>query len=224
MVFLLLIVTMWVSMTFLGIDAIQNGNIHKILNGVDTEGRICGFDDGVKDLPKFYFVNHLGSGACIAECPSETDWNNMYACFDSEPGGVNHGIVNGGIDCGDNGANPTCLSKAGLASVYPTFTGEGEGVCIYQIQSFDFLNYCIYSDGDVYSFFSKNIGQFSFLQEFLSDIWEAKVYVLLFGLGIALVAGFVYSMLLTCPCVVFLMIWGGIAATTALFSFIGYGN
>ncbi len=215
---------MWVSMTFFGIDAIKNGNIHKILNGVDTKGRICGFDDGVENLPKFYFVNHLGSGACVAECPSETDWSSMYACFDSGPGGVNHGIVNGGIDCGDNGANPTCLSKAGLTSAYPTFTGEGEGVCMYQIQSFDFLNYCVYSDKDVYGFFSKNIEQFSFLQEFLSDIWEARFYVLLFGLGIALVAGFVYSMLLTCPCVVLLMIWGGIAATIALFAFIGYGN
>ncbi len=196
---------MWVSMTFLGIDALQNGNLHKILNGVDTEGRICGYDDGVKDLPKFYFVNHLGSGACVAECPNETNLNNLYACFDSEPGGLNHGLVNGGIDCGENGVNPTCLSKAGLTSVYPTFSGGGEGVCMYQIQSFDFLNYCIYTDGDVYSFFSKNIEQFSFLQEFLSDIWEARAYVLLFGLGIALVAGFVYSMLLTCPCVVFLL-------------------
>lgn len=41
----------WVAMTYLGADAILQGNPDILLNGIDYNGRICGVDTSVEDKP-----------------------------------------------------------------------------------------------------------------------------------------------------------------------------
>jgi hypothetical protein len=53
-IFLLLIVLLWVCMTGVGCVAMQNGDIDRLLNGVDMEGNICGVDSDVIDKPYYY--------------------------------------------------------------------------------------------------------------------------------------------------------------------------
>lgn len=49
--FVIVIVMAWVAMTYLGFDAIQQGNPDILLNGIDYNGRICGVDSAVEDKP-----------------------------------------------------------------------------------------------------------------------------------------------------------------------------
>lgn len=50
--FMLILVLTWAAMTYLGVDAIRNGDPHLLMNGIDYDGRICGVDAAVKDTPK----------------------------------------------------------------------------------------------------------------------------------------------------------------------------
>lgn len=50
--FLLIIVLAWAGMTYLGVDAISNGDPYVLINGIDYDGRICGVDEGVEDKSK----------------------------------------------------------------------------------------------------------------------------------------------------------------------------
>jgi len=58
--FFILIVGMWVAMTVVGAQAIKHGNPYRLLNGVNDQGRICGFDNGVRNEHKFYTVLQNG--------------------------------------------------------------------------------------------------------------------------------------------------------------------
>lgn len=49
--FLIVIAMAWIVMTYLGADAIQQGNPDILLNGIDYKGRICGVDRPVEDKP-----------------------------------------------------------------------------------------------------------------------------------------------------------------------------
>ncbi|CAM9992914.1 unnamed protein product, partial [Phaeothamnion confervicola] len=54
--FSVLIVGMWVAMTVVGIESVQEGDPEILINGVDYKGRICGKSSGVEDLTKLYYV------------------------------------------------------------------------------------------------------------------------------------------------------------------------
>ena len=46
-------------------DHLSAGNPYRLTNPIDSEGRICGFDSGVKDLKKGYYMPDL-SGECVS--------------------------------------------------------------------------------------------------------------------------------------------------------------
>ena len=54
--FMLLLIASWVAMTVIGIDSVKKGDPDKLINGVDYQGRICGVDADVKDLPNLYYI------------------------------------------------------------------------------------------------------------------------------------------------------------------------
>jgi hypothetical protein len=64
---------MWYSMTMLGFvclgwfkdDRINGGNPYRLINAMDYNGAICGYDSSVKDKPVAYYMLD-GSG----------EWNN----------------------------------------------------------------------------------------------------------------------------------------------------
>ncbi|KAL7547692.1 hypothetical protein ACHAWF_010968, partial [Thalassiosira exigua] len=68
----LLLWGMWISMTGLGIYAMQNGDYRLILYPLDYDGNLCGTDKGkidMTDFPYLYYVNDYSGGVCVKECP-----------------------------------------------------------------------------------------------------------------------------------------------------------
>lgn len=51
-IFMIVLLVAWLGMTYLGVDAISNGDPHLLVNGIDYDGRICGVDEAVKDKSK----------------------------------------------------------------------------------------------------------------------------------------------------------------------------
>lgn len=73
---------------------------------------------------------------CVEECPTVTDYDRLWGCTD----GNSEFTAAEGYDCGD-GNEAVCAGKADVA---PTGGedgdfggGEGEGFCMYQIESVD---------------------------------------------------------------------------------------
>lgn len=63
--FMIILVIAWLAMTYLGVDAMRNGDPDVLVNGIDYAGRICGVDDAVKDKSKVSYsqkVRFDGSG------------------------------------------------------------------------------------------------------------------------------------------------------------------
>ena len=64
----LLLFGMWISMTGLGIYAIQNGDYRLILYPLDYDGNVCGTDYGginMTEFPYLYYVNDYSGGVCV---------------------------------------------------------------------------------------------------------------------------------------------------------------
>jgi hypothetical protein len=218
--FMLLLVAAWVAMTAIGIDSIKKGNPDRLINGVDTQGRICGVDAGVQALSKLYYINLDGSGVCTASCPKTTDFNNLYACNGTDA----QYQVNGTAQLACTGADAQkCAQLTGISNTSDISSAKGFGTCMYQIQSVDVLNRCVYFDAKIASSFVKLGSTANYMQHFLSDIYQARNWILGFGFGFSFVLGFVYCMLLRIPGVVTLLTWGSICATIALFAAVGYG-
>jgi hypothetical protein len=68
----ILMVTMWVSMSILGIQAVAGGDFRIILYPLDYDGNICGTDfaQDMTDYPYFMYINNWGGGVCVKECPT----------------------------------------------------------------------------------------------------------------------------------------------------------
>eukprot|EP00928_Gymnodinium_smaydae_P044380 TRINITY_DN29608_c0_g1_i2.p1 TRINITY_DN29608_c0_g1~~TRINITY_DN29608_c0_g1_i2.p1 ORF type:complete len:634 (+),score=115.37 TRINITY_DN29608_c0_g1_i2:80-1981(+) len=56
----------------------RDGDLAKLTHGFDFQGRVCGVDAGVRDLPLLYWCSTaqpdtLLEGICVARCPGEAD-------------------------------------------------------------------------------------------------------------------------------------------------------
>ena len=85
---------------------------------------------------KLYYIRFDGTGVCVEECPTATDFDRLWACTDDNSAFT----VGEGYDCAD-GNEATCAEKA---DVQPTGGdegtfggGDGEGFCMYQVESVD---------------------------------------------------------------------------------------
>lgn len=94
---------------------------------------------------------------------------------------------------------------------------------MYQIASYNVLNHCIFKDVTVAAQFLGLTDKTNYLQQFLSDIYQARNWILGFGFGCSFILGFVYCLLLRVPGVVTLLTWGSICGVIALFAAVGYG-
>eukprot|EP00611_Tribonema_gayanum_P025465 TRINITY_DN5798_c0_g2_i1.p1 TRINITY_DN5798_c0_g2~~TRINITY_DN5798_c0_g2_i1.p1 ORF type:complete len:646 (-),score=224.01 TRINITY_DN5798_c0_g2_i1:303-2240(-) len=217
--FMLVLVCCWIAMTVIGIKAVQTGNPDRLVNGIDYQGRICGVDAGVETLTKMYYIRFDGTGVCVADCPAATDLNTLYTCTTPDAafakGGANQ------LNCEGSDAQQ-CADLTGVTDP-ATFSGGGDGACMYQIESVDVLNHCLFTDPAIADAFVSLNSQMSYMQQFLADIYTARNWILGFGFGFSLVMGFVYCLLLRVPGVVAIMTWGSILAVIALFAAVGYG-
>ena len=78
------IIMTWVIMTIVGFIAcgifesedLPPGNPARLINPMDSHGRICGFSKDVKDKEFGYFFPDT-SIVCVSKCPSATDYNKF---------------------------------------------------------------------------------------------------------------------------------------------------
>lgn len=82
---------------------------------------------------------------CVEDCPTVTDYDRLWGCTDD----MSAFTAAEGYDCGD-GNEAVCVEKADVA---PTGGedggfggGEGQGFCMYQVESVDcewFVHVCV---------------------------------------------------------------------------------
>ena len=91
-IFLVFFVVLLVFLIIIGLYAFVEGHPERFLNGIDSEGRVCGHDSGVEDKPYlFYFdltscahlwrIYDLESGLDLGElfsCPTPQVNRNLY--------------------------------------------------------------------------------------------------------------------------------------------------
>lgn len=68
---------------------------------------------------------------CVESCPATTNWDALWACTDDDLAYTTQEEY----DCASNPSE--CLSRADLVATGDggTFSGGGEGTCMYQIES-----------------------------------------------------------------------------------------
>mmetsp|Transcript_14136 Transcript_14136/g.17326 ORF Transcript_14136/g.17326 Transcript_14136/m.17326 type:complete len:669 (+) Transcript_14136:64-2070(+) len=70
--FTLLMIAMWGGLTYIGAYAFEHGDYKVVIGPMDYEGNICGHTfngTDMTDYPNLYYVNAIGSGVCVKECP-----------------------------------------------------------------------------------------------------------------------------------------------------------
>ena len=87
--FLILIIAMWVAMSGVGGDAVNKGNIYRLIGPINDQGKICGIDSGFSHLSRLYYVTTSGMGVCMHHCPdtaalaTSTDPSDYY-CLNAQ--------------------------------------------------------------------------------------------------------------------------------------------
>jgi len=182
--FIFLIIAMWVCMTGVGGDAIHKGRPQRLIAPMDSDGKLCGYTDSVKNLPNIYFVNPSMSGKCVASCPSSTvaiKSPEDLICLDGTPALNNN-------------------------NMYAYITA---GRCAPKMASQSKFNRCIFTNATEAALYTFNQG-IGPLQEFGSDIFQARGFVFGLGTALALVFGFVWMILLRVPGLLPLIVWTSI--------------
>jgi len=198
-------------MTSIGLiesDDLRAGNPARLLNPIDTFGRLCGYDSSVKNRPKGYFMM-TGAIVCVESCPSTTDFDQFV--------------------CVDNSA-PEVYRTSNVANGW---SGVKNFECLYEVDSYSVMNYCIWdTDGfnsselahkakpyltsseiDILTSYNydEDSGNSWFVM-FSGDLWNSADVIFGFGIGVAVALAFVYITLLRVPGILDLIIWGIITA------------
>ena len=67
----------WTGMTFLGYTAYMEGNPQVLIGGLQWDGKICGYNKGVRNKYNWELVSWMGEGICREDCPTTTTDFNM---------------------------------------------------------------------------------------------------------------------------------------------------
>mmetsp|Transcript_14870 Transcript_14870/g.25406 ORF Transcript_14870/g.25406 Transcript_14870/m.25406 type:complete len:555 (+) Transcript_14870:337-2001(+) len=156
----LLLWCMWISMTGLGIYAVQNGDYRLILYPLDYDGNICGTDYGdidMTDYPYLYYVNDYSGGVCVKECPTlenHTDpytlvtYNGLFQVDGSY-------VTNNSIAVADYSVNNdtlTCTDELCYPNNDPvqSFKSDGvsggKGFAYYALDTYEVMWRCVFKD------------------------------------------------------------------------------
>eukprot|EP00639_Heterosigma_akashiwo_P027300 CAMPEP_0194692160 /NCGR_PEP_ID=MMETSP0295-20121207/19546_1 /TAXON_ID=39354 /ORGANISM="Heterosigma akashiwo, Strain CCMP2393" /LENGTH=648 /DNA_ID=CAMNT_0039582349 /DNA_START=278 /DNA_END=2224 /DNA_ORIENTATION=- len=200
-------------------DNLEPGNPQRLINGIDYNGHICGVDSAVSDKSKIYYLpsvstNSYGAiGVCVDSCPSERDLTQF--------------VCNYTIDSTFDSSDALEMAQAWRYVL--------QGQCMYHEATTDIFNYCIYdaalsaasaaidqvvasalnvSADNVTGLSYETDSDSSWFDNFTADLMTAKYVILGFGVGVAMVVGFIYLFFLRIPGVLFMLTWGIIGAIT----------
>jgi hypothetical protein len=156
----LLLWIMWISMTGLGIYAIQNGDYRLILYPLDYDGNVCGTEKGQTDMtdyPYLYYVNDYSGGVCVKECPNLANLTDEYTLVTYD--GLYQ--VNGSYiteediaiaDYSYNNDTLSCTEKACYPYGDPEMSYKSDGVnrgagfAYYALDTYEVMWRCVFRD------------------------------------------------------------------------------
>ena len=156
----LLLWCMWISMTGLGIYAMQNGDYRLILYPLDYDGNVCGTDVGSIDMteyPYLYYVNDYSGGVCVKECPSLENLTDPYTLvtynglYQVEGATVNetdidiadYSVNNDTLTCTES----LCYPNNDPESSYTSYgVNRGKGFGYYALDTYEVMWRCVFRD------------------------------------------------------------------------------
>mmetsp|Transcript_23549 Transcript_23549/g.51009 ORF Transcript_23549/g.51009 Transcript_23549/m.51009 type:complete len:660 (-) Transcript_23549:216-2195(-) len=156
----LLLWTMWISMTGLGIYAMQNGDYRLILYPLDYAGNVCGTDKGSIDMTEFpylYYVNDYSGGVCVKTCPKLEELADPYTLVTYNGLFQVDGayITNDTIAIADYSVNNDTLT-CNKETCYPNNdpeqsyvsdgVSEGKGFAYYALDTYEVMWRCVFRD------------------------------------------------------------------------------
>lgn len=234
-------------MGFIQNDVLKEGDPNRLSNGMDYLGNICGVTDFVtatgantKDLGKAFYLPS-GAPVCVATCP-EIDESKFYCKYDVQATldtldstwyymtGMKHVSTFG---CAPYVASQDwwnyCVPNAAIDALA---SAASEAANAYRM---DFcednpelvepdLNCPNVLDGTdtITAEYLNPTTEDGFFDQANADMMTARVYIVGFGCGAALVLGFLYLYVIRIPGVLSLVCWGLIAAIEVLFLGMGY--
>jgi len=199
---LLMLIASWVAMTGVGLVAtgfvkdknLPEGNPRRLINSIDYDGRICGYDEEVKDKPVGYYMLNK-SIVCVKECPTTNDVGTYY-CQDNVIGSYENVAGN---KCMYHVASTNmlnrCISSADVNLLATTAQAAASG-CSGSGGSCPKLS--AYDSDTSDDWFSQTLG----------DLYDNSAVVFGVGLGVANIVAFLYLYILRVPGVLFMAIWG----------------
>ena len=213
---LLLLGTCWFVMTYIGLACIPGagidnavcdeetkGNPYRLINGMDYKGQICGINKDVKSKPKLYYLQS-GQGVCVKKCPKSTDVESFICTY--------------------NAQDDLDAITDDVAYVAEGYDQVGKDKCSPVYATTDVINYCLSTDaidlgaelaasalvddGTTNTTLGYNDSPKEWYEKAYGDLFTAKDYIFGFGIGGAILVGFVYTFFLRIPGVLSLIIWG----------------
>ena len=223
--FLVFIVAMWAAMSGVGGDAVNRGNIYRILGPMNDNGKICGVDDPVKNLPRLYYVSTSGLGVCVEQCPGVDAVEDIvkgpvetnYYCIDYLEDYFRTGVY-------------AVKKQQYLASycVTPQTSGGFDITkncnCMLKYASTAVFRRCVLSNQALYAKFV-NQDTADYFKIFMQDVMTARSVIFGFGFAVAVIASFVFIYLLRFESVAGYITWlcifgfGGLQAITVILAY-----
>jgi len=246
---------MTISLSVIGFTAASMSKGTEVLfNPMDYDGNLCGSKFGNKtdmtDFPSMVFVNNIGGGVCVKECP-EFDalvdirtlltYNGVY----QEEGDVNVTLKADYVSVANYSQAKrlrTCNKTTCPTDPASSWTSEGinmdEGFATYAVSTFEIVKHrCLANPEALLKIMDQvanttedsltdqvldKAGIGNFINHLYADLFVARYYVFLIGFLLSMFIGLVYTQLLRLPGVVGLMVWGSIFGTFAILIGSGY--
>lgn len=225
-------------MTFVGFAAmgiiesplLEKGDPSRLTHGFDYKGNICGITNyttptgaNIIDLPMSYVLSS-GISVCVDECPAASDLNQFHCKYEIEA------LIKEQLE--------TLESNTTAHASYLYYSSTKQ--CMPHIATRAYLGYCLpnvigqviseqlqkeYANNNVTSSSNFTIAEDeggNFFDQTMADFYLARHVILVFGIGCAVILGFVFLMLMRVPALLPVMVWSLILGISAGLGFGGY--
>ena len=156
---------MWAATTYVGKNALETGQVQKLIGGLDYKGRICGYSKSVIDRFAWTVVAWDGSGTCVETCPNVTnyadvDWfdsNHVKQLVCKDPADMNVTA----IDVWINTLEDTFGMDLGIEIAPFPLLLVLSGDCMFKFSSTNYLGFCVLDDMSILTnLFTQYIGDY----------------------------------------------------------------
>eukprot|EP00596_Hydrurales_sp_CCMP1899_P007026 CAMPEP_0119035114 /NCGR_PEP_ID=MMETSP1177-20130426/2080_1 /TAXON_ID=2985 /ORGANISM="Ochromonas sp, Strain CCMP1899" /LENGTH=377 /DNA_ID=CAMNT_0006993035 /DNA_START=379 /DNA_END=1509 /DNA_ORIENTATION=+ len=185
---------------------LQKGNPYRLLNAIDYQGRICGYDGNLTSTPFGYYLPDK-TAVCVNACPTVANYKKFICDYN----------LQAEVDKDTTGSRGV---------FYLT-----QSSCMYEIKSKVVLNRCApdmnlalaaaeyqeSSNSSSSTQYDDASSDASWVGLFLADVLNLRVIIGTLGLGLATILSFLYLYFLRIPGLLFIIIWTIMLAIQALF-------